>query len=226
MINSLPSLIPSAIHTPHIISPPHSHNTASAIAIALNLQPHAMQNTHRLSISSHSRYHNAPPQPSKPPPHIPALQAHHPSSPPHPTMSRLPRLSSDEGDAARGAPSVSSEEPSHVTRCACGCGSAPVETGDHDDERRTGASSRRSASWRTAYARPATGTGGGRTSASASGARCARTTAPTVMRGRTFPMTMPAHGRTAGVRREWPPSATWSSACASGSRCGTVATRS
>ena len=37
---------------------------------------------------------------------------------------------------------------------------------------------------------------------------------------------MPARAPTAGVRTAWPASATWSSACASVWRCGTVATRS
>ena len=45
---------------------------------------------------------------------------------------------------------------------------------------------------------------GGRTSASASGARSARTTATTATRGRTSATTRPARGPTAGARTAWP----------------------
>ena len=73
---------------------------------------------------------------------------------------------------------------------------------------------------------PATGTSGARTSASGSGARSARTTAPTATRGRTSRTTTPARAPTGGARTAWPASATSSSGCASRWRCGTAATRS
>ena len=62
--------------------------------------------------------------------------------------------------------------------------------------------------------------------ANASGARSARTTAPTAKRGPTSRTTTPAPAPTAGARTASRASATSSSACASASPCGTAATRS
>ena len=67
---------------------------------------------------------------------------------------------------------------------------------------------------------------GGPISASASGARCARTTARAATPGTTSPTTRPARAPTAGARTASPASATTASGCACRWRCGTAATRS
>ena len=59
-------------------------------------------------------------------------------------------------------------------------------------------------------------------SASASGARSARTTAPTATRGTTSPTTRRARAPITGARTAWPASPTTSSSSASRSRCGTA----
>ena len=61
---------------------------------------------------------------------------------------------------------------------------------------------------------------------SASGARCARTTARAATPGTTSPTIRRARAPTAGARTASPASATTSSGCASRSRCGTAPTRS
>ena len=63
---------------------------------------------------------------------------------------------------------------------------------------------------------------GARTSASASGGRCARTTARAATPGTTSPTTRPAPAPTAGARTGWPGSPTTSSGCASRWPCGTA----
>ena len=74
-------------------------------------------------------------------------------------------------------------------------------------------------------ARPATGICGARISANASGARSARTTAPTATPGPTSRTTTPDPAPTAGVRTAWPAGATSNSDCAWRWRCGTAAIR-
>ena len=70
------------------------------------------------------------------------------------------------------------------------------------------------------------GRSGARTSASGSGAPCARTTAPAAPRGTTSPTTRPARAPTSGARTASRASATTRRSCASRSRCGTASTRS
>ena len=81
--------------------------------------------------------------------------------------------------------------------------------------RRARADGRRRATRRGLATRPARGTSGGRTCPSAPGARSARTTARTAMRGRPSRTTTPARAPTAGTRTAWPASPTSSTGCAS-----------
>ena len=90
----------------------------------------------------------------------------------------------------------------------------------------TPASPRRRAAPRTTSSPRTRGTSGARTSASAPGAPCARTTRPTATRGARSRTTTPARAPTAGTRTGWPGSPTSATSSASRSRSGTATTRS
>ena len=89
---------------------------------------------------------------------------------------------------------------------------------------RPGSSTSRSRSASTTPVKPASpGRSGGRTSASGSGARCARTTARTATPGTTSPTISPARGLTGGAKTASAGSPTTGSASASRWPCGTGA---
>ena len=79
--------------------------------------------------------------------------------------------------------------------------------------------------WRSPVSGTRPGESGGLTSASASGGRCARTTARTATRGTTSPTITRGPARTTGERTGSRASATSSSGCVSRWRCGTGRTR-